>query len=113
MLIGKSLYIIIYSRQHQWKVLDNTRRRNHIKFELKNTLLKSLFKTQTLNLSQQHLASYRKSSIPRSSSVTRIVNRCVYTGRKYSTIRKFQMSRFSTRFNSYEGLLPGVRRHSW
>jgi small subunit ribosomal protein S14 len=107
------LFIIIYSRQHQWKVLDNTRRRAHIKFELKSRLIKSLFSNRHLEFSQKHLASYRKSSIPRAASVTRIVNRCVYTGRKYSTLKKFQTSRFATRSNAYEGLLPGVRRHSW
>lgn len=84
----------------------------YIKFELKNFLLKSSLKTPYVIPLHANLAVYRKSSIPRSSSITRIVNRCIYTGRKYSTIKKFQLSRFAIRFNSYEGLLPGLRRHS-
>ena len=63
-------------------------------------------------LSNRYLAMYRRTSLPRNSSVTRIVNRCIYTGRKYSTLRKYQMSRFAMRFQSYSGVLPGVRRHS-
>lgn len=61
---------------------------------------------------QKVLAMYRKSFIPRNASVTRLVNRCTTTGRKYSTLKKFQLSRFAIRFDSYEGFLPGLRRHS-
>ena len=107
------MFFYIYNRQHQWKVLDNIRRRNYIKFEIKSQLIRSLKKTSDLQLTQKCLLIYKQSSIPRASSITRVVNRCVNTGRKYSTLRKFKLSRFSFRTNSYEGLLPGVRRNSW
>ena len=107
------MFNLMYSRQHQWKILDHTRRRAHIKFEIKNKALQSLLKSSALSLSQRHLAAYRKSTLPRASSITRVVNRCTQTGRKYSVIRRFQLSRFAFRSNSYEGFLPGVRRHSW
>ena len=103
----------MYNRQQQWKFLDNIRRQNHVKFELKNLLIKGVLLTPNLEFSRRHLAMYRKSSIPRAASIGRVVNRCVYTGRKYSTIRRFQMSRFAIRFHSYEGFMPGLRRHSW
>lgn len=93
-------------------MLDHIRRRNHIKFELKSKLIKSILNTQTLTFAQRHLAIYAKASIPRSASLTRISNRCIYTGRKYSVIRKFQMSRFAVRVKAYDGTLPGIRRHS-
>ena len=93
-------------------MLDHIRRRNHIKFELKNRLIRSILKTPSLTFAQRHLAIYAKSSIPRSSSITRISNRCVYTGRKFSVLRKFQMSRFALRDKAYDGYLPGLRRHS-
>ena len=103
----------MYSRHHQWKILDNMRRHNYIKFELKGRLIKSILKTPQSYSSEKYLAMYRKSAIPRDAAISRVVNRCVYTGRKYSTIKRFQMSRFAIRFHSYEGCMPGLRRHSW
>lgn len=89
------------------------RRKLYIKFELKNKLFKSIIKNKTVPLSHRYLASFKRSTLPRSSSVTKIVNRCVQSGRQYSIIHKVQLSRFPFRFQSYNGTLPGVRRHSW
>ena len=83
-----------------------------VKFELKNKILNSVVKSNYVMTSHKHLALYRLSSLPRSSSISRVVNRCIYTGRKYSTIKRYQLSRFAIRLNSNEGLLPGMRRHS-
>lgn len=107
------MFRVIYNRQHHWKILDQIRRKNYIKFEVKRKLLQSASGTNSLSVATRYLACYKKSSIPRSSSLTRVVNRCVYTGRKYSTLHKFQMSRFVLRVKAYEGLIPGLRRSSW
>ena len=103
----------MYNRQLQWIRLDKIRRKSFIKFELKKTLLKSIENTTDLSLSQKHLASYKKVLLPRSSSITRMVNRCTVSGRKYSTLKKYELSRFNFRHHSNEGFLPGLRRHSW
>lgn len=84
----------------------------YIKFEVKTKLLKTIIKTKHILNLFKYLALYKRSNIPRSSTISRIVNRCLYTGRKYSTIKHFQLSRFSIRFNTNDGYLPGVRRHS-
>jgi len=99
-------------REEQWKLLDNHRRKLYVKFELKRKLFKSIIKNQTLPLSYRYLATFYKSNLPRSSSVIKQCNRCVHTGRSYSVLKKTQSSRFYFRFESYKGLLPGVRRHS-
>lgn len=99
-------------REEQWKLLDNHRRKLYVKFELKNKLFKSIIKNHTIPLSHRYLASFHKSNLPRSSSIVKQCNRCVQTGRSYSVLRKTQSSRFHFRFESYKGLLPGVRRHS-
>jgi ribosomal protein S14 len=87
------------------------RRKLYIKFELKNKLFHSILKNQQTTLSNRYLVSLYRSSLPK-SSVTKIVNRCVRTGRSYNVLKKVQLSRFPFRFESYNGTLPGVRRHS-
>jgi ribosomal protein S14 len=49
---------------------------------------------------------------PFNSSKSRLRNRCVRSGRQYNVLRKTQTCRFVFRFESYEGLLPGVSRSS-
>ena len=93
-------------------MLDLVRRKAYIKFELKRAALCSLMRTPTLPFYKRQLASYRKVSLPRRSSVIQIVNRCHQTGRKYSTLKKYRLSRFALRTKVYEGSLPGMRRDS-
>lgn len=84
-----------------------------VRFEIKNKLSLAAIKDCNTGIVFRHIALYRRSNIPRSASITRSVNRCMSTGRKYSTVKRFQMSRFAIRFHANEGYLPGVRRHSW
>lgn len=100
-------------RQVQWNFLDMHRRKAYVKFELKNRLFKSILKNKKINLSNKCAASFRRSHLPRVASITKIVNRCTMTGRQYSIVNKTQLSRFPFRTQSYDGILPGVRRHSW
>lgn len=100
-------------RQIQWNFLDMHRRKSFVKFELKNKLFKSILKNKKVNLSNRCVAAFRRSHLPRLSSVTKIVNRCTQSGRQYSVVHKTQLSRFPFRVQAYNGVLPGVRRHSW
>jgi ribosomal protein S14 len=100
-------------RQVQWNFLDTNRRKAYIKFEIKNKLCKSIIKNNKTTLSIRTLAAFKQSHLPRISSITKVVNRCVRTGRQFSVIHKTQLSRFPFRFQSYDGALPGVRRNSW
>lgn len=100
-------------RQVQWNFLDMHRRKAYVKFELKNRLFKSILKNKKINLSNRYVAAFRRSHLPRLSSITKLVNRCTITGRQFSILKKTQLSRFTFRTQSYDGILPGVRRNSW
>ena len=103
----------IYTRQMQWNLLDMHRRKIHVKYELKNRLFKSILKNRSVPIANQYAASYRRSTLPRNSSGTKLVNRCIQTGRQYTIIHKVRLARFPFRVQAYNGVLPGVRRHSW
>ena len=51
--------------------------------------------------------------LPRSSSLTRLRNRCWATGRPRGYYRDFGLSRNVMREMAHEGLLPGVVKSSW
>lgn len=51
--------------------------------------------------------------LPRSSSRTRLRNRCWVTGRPRGYYRDFGLSRHVFREWAHEGLLPGVVKSSW
>ena len=53
------------------------------------------------------------SMLPRNASPTRVVNRCMVTGRRHGFIRRFQLSRITFREMASAGQLPGVTKSSW
>lgn len=69
-------------RQIQYNLLDNYRRQNFIKFELKRLILKSTLKNRSIPLSHRYLASLQLSLLPLISGATKHRNRCVASGRK-------------------------------
>ena len=53
------------------------------------------------------------SLLPRDSSPTRLVNRCLVTGRRRGYLRRFKLSRIAFRELASSGLIPGVTKSSW
>ncbi len=53
------------------------------------------------------------SQLPRNASPTRVVNRCLITGRRRSYLRRFKLSRITFRELASSGLIPGVTKSSW
>ena len=51
--------------------------------------------------------------LPRDSSPTRLMNRCLVTGRPRGYLRKFKMSRIAFREYAHKGQIPGVKKASW
>ena len=51
--------------------------------------------------------------LPRDASPTRLVNRCLVTGRRRAYIRRFKLSRIAFRELASHGLIPGVTKSSW
>jgi small subunit ribosomal protein S14 len=100
-------------RENRWKYLDNFKRKLFIKNELKRILLKSIFKNTRLPLSYRYFALYNKSKLSRLSSISQQKNRCVETGRIWTTVKNVNYSRFYFRTESNNGNLPGFKRASW
>jgi small subunit ribosomal protein S14 len=51
--------------------------------------------------------------LPRDASPTRVVNRCLVTGRRRGYLRRFKMSRIAFRELASAGMIPGVTKSSW
>ena len=51
--------------------------------------------------------------LPRDASPTRLVNRCLVTGRRRAYIRRFKLSRIAFRELASHGMIPGVTKSSW
>jgi small subunit ribosomal protein S14 len=51
--------------------------------------------------------------LPRNASPTRLVNRCVVSGRRRAFIRRFKLSRIAFRELANAGKIPGVTKSSW
>lgn len=51
--------------------------------------------------------------LPRNSSVTRLKNRCMFTGRARGYYRKFGVSRLVLREMALKGEIPGLKKSSW
>jgi small subunit ribosomal protein S14 len=100
-------------RENRWKYLDNFKRKLFVKNELKRILLKSIIKNTNLPLSYRYFALYNKSKLMRFSSITQQKNKCVETGRIWTTVKNVNYSRFYFRTESNSGNLPGFKRASW
>jgi small subunit ribosomal protein S14 len=79
----------------------------------KRAQLKSKTVDKTLTIADRFKASLELSQLPRSSSKTRIRNRCALTGRPRGFYRKFKLSRICLRDLASQGILPGVSKASW
>lgn len=53
------------------------------------------------------------SQLPRDASPTRLVNRCVVSGRRHAYLRRFKISRITFRELATMGMIPGVTKSSW
>jgi small subunit ribosomal protein S14 len=100
-------------RENRWKYTDNLRRKLFIKNEIKKILLKSIIKNTNLPLVYRYFALYNKSKLIRFSLISQQKNKCVETGRVWTTVKNVNYSRFYFRTESNCGNLPGFRRASW
>ncbi|MFQ3577792.1 MAG: 30S ribosomal protein S14 [Verrucomicrobiia bacterium] len=53
------------------------------------------------------------SQLPRDASPTRVVNRCLQSGRRRAYIGRFKLSRLAFRELALAGMIPGVTKSSW
>ena len=75
--------------------------------------LKSIANDEALPLEERFDARLKLAELPRSSSATRIRNRCDLTGRPRAFYRKLKMSRIALRELGSRGQIPGLVKSSW
>jgi small subunit ribosomal protein S14 len=93
---------------------DQKRRVLVEKTELKKKILKSLLYNRNLvNLQEKRSFMYAMAKFPTNSSIVRIKNRCILTGRSRSVFSLFKLSRLSFRKLASFGYIPGVSKASW
>lgn len=79
----------------------------------KRAQLKAIISNQDLPQEDRFMAVLKLAELPRSSSKTRVRNRCALTGRPRGYSRKFDISRVAIRELASRGELPGVKKSSW
>ena len=89
------------------------RRRMAKKFESRRNRLKEIIADKDKPAEDRFMATLKLAELPRNSSVTRIRNRCLVTGRPRGYYRKLKMSRIALRQLGSEGKIPGLVKSSW
>ena len=79
----------------------------------KRKALKSRIYDKNTPLEERFDLVMQLASLPRSSSRTRVRNRCALTGRPRGYYRKFDLSRIQLRDIAGEGGIPGLIKSSW
>ena len=92
---------------------NNAVRRTVKKFAAKRAELKSIAADEGRSLEERFDARLKLAELPRSSSPTRIRNRCDVTGRPRAYYRKLKMSRIALRELGSLGQIPGLVKSSW
>lgn len=73
----------------------------------------AIVKNSETTFEEKLKAQKKLARLPRSSSATRVRNRCELSGRPRGYIRFFKLSRLCFREFASNGVLPGVKKASW
>jgi small subunit ribosomal protein S14 len=92
---------------------NNAVRKMVKQFAAKRAELKAIANDESRPLEERFDARLRLAELPRSSSPTRIRNRCDVTGRPRAYYRKLKMSRIALRELGSTGQIPGLVKSSW
>ncbi len=92
---------------------NNAVRKMVKQFAAKRAELKAIANDENRPLEERFDARLRLAELPRSSSPTRIRNRCAVTGRPRAYYRKLKMSRIALRELGSTGQIPGLVKSSW
>jgi small subunit ribosomal protein S14 len=92
---------------------DQKKRRLVTQYADKRAALKAIADDKSLTVEERFKARLKLAELPRSSSKTRIRNRCEVSGRPRGYYRKLKMSRIALRELGSKGLIPGLVKSSW
>ena len=100
-------------RSIYWVLLNNLKKKYYFKFELKKKLLLLLLlNNELINKFKQFLIC-NISYLYIQSSVNKLRNCCLVTGRSYAVNKKLMVSRFILRDYINKGFIFGYSRFSW
>ena len=92
---------------------DQTRRFLCQKYEIERTLLKTCISDTQLSAPLREVCMQLLGAYPSNTSMTRVRNRCVVTGRSRGVLRTFRISRLQFRRLAASGKLPGILPAQW
>ena len=92
---------------------DQTRRFLCQQYEIERALLKACISDTQLSHTIRELCVQLLGGYSTNTSITRIRNRCVMTGRARGILRDFRVSRLQFRRLAADGKLPGVLPAQW
>ena len=92
---------------------DKQRRQLFQSNELKRRQYKLIIQDLSLSPDIRARAVELLNKLPRSSSPTRVRNRCTLSGRSRGVLRQWRISRIRFRDLASQGLIPGVSKASW
>jgi small subunit ribosomal protein S14 len=90
---------------------DNSLRKKILKNENRRISLKVIQQCQFVSQNRRKNAGFQLSKMKRSSSLVRIKNRCVKTGRSRGVSKFFKLSRIMIKDLAAKNLLPNLQRH--
>ena len=82
-------------------------------FAAKRAALKEIATDEARPMEERFKARLKLAKLPRTSSPTRLHNRCQLTGRPKAYYRKLKMSRIALRELASHGQIPGMVKSSW
>lgn len=92
---------------------DKKKRAMFLKYEKDRKILKSICQNTNLPKQIRLEASLDLSTLPKDSSLVRLRNRCIMTGRGRFIFTSFSLSRLMLRNLAHKGLIPGLTKSSW
>ena len=92
---------------------DKKRRTLYLNYELKRIEYKSMISNLSLSPEIRTDFIHKLNKLPRNSSLIRIKNRCILTGRGHSVHRFCRISRIKLRELVSQGLMMGISKSSW
>lgn len=103
-----------YLQENMNKIKKNINQRNLLKkIEYKKIAIKALSNNLKINTKLRWKIQQNFFKLPTKSSITRIKNLCIITGRSKSVYKKFKLSRIQLKLLITNGLLPGLSKYSW
>ena len=98
----------------QKKIKKNIKQRYLFRnFEKRRLVLKIISRNLDIKKDLRWKLNQKWFFFHQNSSITRIKNLCVLTGRSRSIYRLFKISRIQLRKLASNGFLPGVSKYSW